>query len=131
MGFFGWISGMEVHRRNALFIKGEQQLGPLAIKSPRIGITWFWNRINETSNRLVTEHGPNWWRRRFLGQYLGVILLFVFWLVPGLWMIGSGVLEMRSRFIEKTKILEAEQRNRQIEKRVPDQRPGTRFQGLP
>lgn len=109
---FGWATGFEVHKRNVAFIKGEQNYGPVKIKAPQVGSAWFWTRMQESSTKLVDEHGPDWWRKRIFGMRLGVILIFALWLVPSLWLIGSGIYGFHHRIMARAEVLKAEQRQR-------------------
>lgn len=116
MGFFktavGWATGLEVHKRNVAFIKGEQQYGPLKIKAPQVGSGWFWSRMHESSTKLVDEHGPDWWRKRILGVRVGVVFIFALWLVPSFWLIGSGIWGFHSRIMARAEVMKAEQREK-------------------
>lgn len=115
----GWATGAEVHKRNIAFIKGETTVGPLKMKAPEVGTFWFWARMKESSAKLVEERGPAWSKKKVFGVRIGVALIFMLWLAPGLWLICSGLYGIQHRIMVQAEAIKAEQKRRREAKTAP------------
>lgn len=77
MGFWGEVSGVNVHRRSFGWIfkgKGGEEEGPRT--------KWFLSRFLNAAEKVVASRGPAWSRGRIWGRPLGVWALLLLWIIP-------------------------------------------------
>lgn len=77
MGFWGEVSGVNVHRRSFAWITSKK-----AGTSQEPQSRWFLSRFLSAAEKIVAAKGPAWSQGYLWGRPLGVWALLLLWIIP-------------------------------------------------